>query len=110
MNIAGSLNYDTKVDTKGLKKGADEITSKSKGMADSMKIAVGNIISELAKLAAQALSKVVEIGLDYNKQIEKYQTSLTTLTGSAEKANDVIEQIKKDAAATPFDINSLVSA
>ena len=110
MNIAGSLNYDTKVDTKGLKKGADEITSKSKGMADSMKIAVGNIISELAKLGAKALSKVVEVGLDYNKQIEKYQTSLTTLTGSAEKANDVIEQIKKDAAATPFDINSLVSA
>lgn len=110
MNIAGSLNYDTKVDTKGLKKGADEIKSKSRDMVDSMKIAVGNIISELAKLGAKALGKVVEVGLDYNKQIEKYQTALTTLTGSAEKASGIIEQIKKDAAATPFDINSLVSA
>lgn len=110
MNVAGSLNYDTKIDTTGLEKGQQKIKGSSKDMADSMKIAVGNIIAELAKLGAKALGEVIQVGLQYNKQIEKYQTALTTLTGSAEKANAVIEQIKKDASATPFDINSLVSA
>ena len=110
MNVAGSLNYDTKIDTTGLEKGQQKIKGSSKDMADSMKIAVGNIISELAKLGAKALGEVIEVGLQYNKQIEKYQTALTTLTGSAEEASNIIEQIKKDASATPFDVNSLVSA
>ena len=110
MNIAGSLTYDTKIDTKGIDSGLNSIDKKSSGIADSMKVAIGNIISNLATLAAQGLKEIGKAGIEYNAQIEKYQTALTTLTGSAEEANKIIEQIKKDAASTPFDVQGLVQA
>ena len=61
--------------------------------------------------AADAFSiSMLKGGIEYNAQIETYLTRLTTLTGSAEKANDVLNQIKKDALATPFEVSSLTQA
>ena len=110
MNIAGSLNYDTKVNTDGLNQGLNEVEKKSKGTGQAVAFAMGQIIADLAKTAAHALSEIGKAGVEYNAQIEKYQTALTTLTGSAENANQIIEQIKKDAASTPFDVSGLVQA
>ena len=50
----------------------------------------------------------VGMGVSYNAEIETYMTRLTTLTGSVEKANDILTQIKQDALKTPFDVKSLV--
>lgn len=52
----------------------------------------------------------VGMGVSYNAEIETYLTRLTTLTGSTEKANAILEQIKKDALKTPFDVASLTQA
>ena len=60
----------------------------------------------LGKLAKDFIST----GVQYNAEIEKYQTALSTLLGSTEKANKVIEQIKKDASTTPFDVSGLTQA
>ena len=61
--------------------------------------------------AADAFAaSVLKSGINYNAQIETYLTRLETLTGSAEKANDILNQIKKDALATPFEVSSLTSA
>lgn len=51
-----------------------------------------------------------KIGVSYNAEMEKYTTALTTALGSTEKAAAAIEQIKADAAATPYDVSSLVQA
>lgn len=61
--------------------------------------AVGTVVVGLGK-----------IGVSYNAEMEKYTTALTTALGSAEKAAAAIEQIKADAAATPYDVSSLVQA
>ena len=61
--------------------------------------------------AADAFAgSILKSGIQYNAEIETYLTRLTTLTGSAEKANDVLEQIKKDALSTPFEVKSLTQA
>lgn len=61
--------------------------------------------------AADAFTlSILKGGIQYNAEIETYLTRLTTLTGSAEKANSVLEQIKKDALATPFEVKSLTQA
>ena len=61
--------------------------------------------------AVDALTvSLLKQGVEYNAEIETYMTRLTTLTGSAENANSVLEQIKKDALATPFDVKSLTEA
>lgn len=54
--------------------------------------------------------KVVEAGVSYNAQLEQYQTALTNMLGSASAAEDALEQIKQDAARTPFDTAGLVKA
>ena len=100
MAIAGSLTYDTKLDTKGFESGLNKISSTS--------VAIGNLMADVIKQVAQTISEVTKMGVEYNAQIETYQTALTTLTGSAEEANKIIEQVKKDAASTPFEVASLV--
>ena len=100
MAIAGSLTYDTKLDTKGFESGLNKISSTG--------VAIGNLMADVIKQVAQTISDVAKMGVEYNAQIETYQTALTTLTGSAEKANKIIEQVKKDAAETPFEVASLV--
>ena len=110
MNVAGSLTYDTRLDTKGFDNGLQKIDKKAGGLGSSLQVALGNIISNLAGIAAQGLKQVASAGITYNAQIEKYQTALTTLTKDAGKANKIIQQIKKDAARTPFDVNGLVQA
>lgn len=100
MAIAGSLTYDTKLDTKGFESGLNKISSTG--------VAIGNLMSDVIKQVAQTISEVTKMGIEYNAQIETYQTALTTLTGSAEEANKIIEQVKKDAAETPFEVASLV--
>ena len=100
MAIAGSLTYDTKLDTKGFESGLNKIKSTS--------VAIGNLMADVIRQVAQTISEVAKMGVEYNAQIETYQTALTTLTGSAEEANKIIEQVKKDAASTPFEVASLV--
>ena len=100
MAIAGSLTYDTKLDTKGFESGLNKISSTG--------VAIGNLMADVIRQVAQTISEVAKMGVEYNAQIETYQTALTTLTGSAEKANKIIEQVKKDAAETPFEVASLV--
>lgn len=100
MAIAGSLTYDTKLDTKGFENGLNKISSTG--------VAIGNLMADVIRQVAQTISDVAKMGVEYNAQIETYQTALTTLTGSAEKANKIIEQVKKDAAETPFEVASLV--
>ena len=69
-------------------------------------LALAGITTALDKMAVSFLKG----GIAYDAQIETYLTRLETLTGSAEKANDVLEQIKKDALTTPFDVSSLTQA
>lgn len=53
---------------------------------------------------------VIKGGIEYNAQMQTFNTRLTTLTGSAEGAEKVLSQIKKDALTTPFDVASLTQA
>ena len=55
-----------------------------------------------------AVGKLISMGIEYNGQVETYLTRLKTLTGSSEKAGQILEQIKKDALSTPFEVSGLV--
>lgn len=101
-NVAGSLTYDTKIDTDGFEKGV-------KGLSSST-VALGNIMADVVKQVANTVNDVIKTGVNYNAQIEQYQVALTTLTGSADEANRIINQIKEDAARTPFDVAGLTQA
>jgi tape measure domain-containing protein len=110
MAIAGTLQYDTKLDTKGIDKGVKEVSNKSKGMGDVMKIALGNIIADLASVASEGLKQIALAGVNYNATMETYQTSFRVMLGNAEKADEYLAKLKESAAKTPFELKDLAEA
>lgn len=92
---------------------ADEVEKTQKGIESNFKSLQkqGEVAFLGLTAAADAfVGSILKGGIEYNAQIETYLTRLTTLTGSAKKANDILEQIKKDALATPFEVSSLTQA
>ena len=68
------------------------------------------VITKLGSAALSAAKDFISSGIEYNAQIEKYTTGLTNMLGSAEAAQQAMESIQQDAARTPFNVDSLVSA
>lgn len=110
MNIAGTLNYDTKVDTQGIEQGVNKVSKTAKSGGDIVKIAVGNMIADLAKVAVEGLKEITSAGINYNAQMETYQTSFKVMLGSAEEANKFLAQLKDKASKTPFELTDLAKA
>lgn len=73
-------------------------------------VAAGNVLADLARRGMQMIGEISKTGIEYNAQIEKYSTALTTSLGSAAQAAAAIEAIKQDAAATPYSMDALVRA
>ena len=105
----GELKYKVSLDTSGAQKGVNEMSGTFKGIGATA-VALGNIMADAFEKVAQVMGNVVKQGVQYNAQIEQYQTALTTLTGSADEANRIIKNIKEDAAKTPFDVKGLTQA
>ena len=102
----GSVLIDTKLDDSGLKKGINGIGgnfSKLSSIASKafkgMTVAVGAV--------ATAMTGLITAGAKYNATIEQYATSFEVMTGSAEKATEVVEKLKKIGAETPFEMTDL---
>lgn len=71
---------------------------------------VGEAFVNMAGKAIQGVEKIAQAGIEFNAKMEKYQTAFTTLIGDADAAAAAIEQIREDAAKTPFDVDSLTAA
>lgn len=104
------LASDTKKAGKQTEQTAKDTTEKVKKQFEAGSVAIGNIISGLVTKIASAGKDLIKQGISDNAQIETYRTGLTNMLGDAEKANTALENIKQDAARTPFDTASLVSA
>lgn len=98
-NIAGTLNYDTKLDTSGFEK--DSAT---------MSVAIGNILADLSKMAVDGLKQLTQAGINYNAQMETYQTSFKVMLGDADKANKFLAELRDKASKTPFELSDLAEA
>ena len=90
----------------------DAASGSSKSLAGA--IAQGTIMAGVfSKLYAAALSAAkgfIQSGIDYNAQIESYTVGFTNMLGSAEAAQQAIDQIQQDAARTPFSVEALTQA
>ncbi len=71
---------------------------------------IENLGNKLTTRLSLPIAGLATAGIKYNADIEKYTKSFKTFLGSAEKAANVVEKIKKDAGSTPFDITSLIQA
>lgn len=77
---------------------SDAIVGGIRALGSAIASLTGNII-ELAKE-----------GIDYNAQMEQYTTSFTTMLGDEAKAQQLVIELRKEAAATPFGMSDLANA
>lgn len=99
MGYDGSLKFDTEINESGFNSGISKLSGIAKKGAGVAVAAVGAVTA--------ALGAGVVAGVKYNASIESYQTSFEVMTGSAEKAAEVIDKLKKVGAETPFELPDL---
>ena len=91
-------------------------TDAGSGMFDGLQSAVtkgsiaANLFNKVSNKIIAAGKQVVSTGVQYNAQLEQYQTALTNMLGSEAEAVALLDEIKQDAAKTPFDTAGLVKA
>lgn len=71
---------------------------------------VATALEKVGSAVVDAGKAVISTGVDYNSQMEQYTVAFTNMLGSADKAESALNQIKQDAAKTPFDTAGLVKA
>ena len=93
----GSVVIKIDGDASGFEKVLGNVESKSKSVISGL----GTFTSSVAKgitaaygVISAAWSAVGLVSVKYNASIEQLQTSFATMTGSAEKAADVVERLR----------------
>lgn len=71
---------------------------------------VATALEKVGSAVVDAGKAVISTGVDYNSQMEQYTVAFKNMLGSADKAESALNQIKQDAAKTPFDTAGLVKA
>lgn len=99
MGYDGSLKFDTEINESGFNSGISKLGGIAKKGAG---VAVAAVYAVTAALGAGVVA-----GVKYNASIESCQTSFEVMTGSAEKAAEVIDKLKKVGAETPFELPDL---
>lgn len=103
-----SSNYqkaikDADESTEQFQKNTSSLGSKlAGGLRTGLTAAAGAIAGVSAAMGAG-----VAAGVKYNATIENYQTSFEVMTGSAEKAAEVVDRLKEIGASTPFELPEL---
>ena len=122
-----ALSVELGMDTSSFEQGVDRARAKTSALAGELnprfsgigKTLTGAFVkSQLLATSVIALAKkfsslgegIVNQGVAFNQQMEKYTTGFTNMLGSVEKAQAVLNQIKQDAARTPLNVDSLVQA
>ena len=78
------------------------------GLTSAAKTAVKGL-SLVSGAITAAWSAVGLTSVKYNAEIEQLEMSFATMTGSAEKAADIMARLKKLGAETPFETTDLVA-
>ena len=88
---------------------ASDLERKLKNIGNTAKAGLADVKAgvDMATAAIGKLASVAEKGISYNATIEQLKTSFEVMTGSAEKAVDVVERLRIMGAETPFETQDL---
>ena len=116
----GEISYKIVLDDNGAIKSLEKLENNASKI-DKQTNKTNNTFSKLGSVGAKAfnattiavggvttaLSGLIGYGAKFNAEIEQYQTSFEVMTGSAEEASKLVEDLKKMGAETPFELSDL---
>ena len=99
-----------KTDLNSLEKSTSKISSKiAKGLTN-----IGNVATKAGKTLTLGLTTPLialgTAGVKYNAQMEDFEANLTTLLGDADKAKEMLADLKEMANTTPFETSDLLES
>lgn len=71
---------------------------------------IGAAFVSMTAAAGAGIAAVAKMGVEYNAQMQSYQTAFETMLGDAEKAQKLTENLKTLAAKTPLAMTDLADA
>ena len=95
----GKVVIDTDLNNNGFKSGLNKMQSIAKTGFKAIATSVG--------VASTSIAGLLGYGIKYNAEIEQLKTSFEVMTGSANKASEVIEKLKEVGAKTPYELKGL---
>lgn len=98
------INKPAKDVSKSLGNGFEEATKSTKNTSNALN---GLKNTAIKVVGAIGIGNLVKDGIAYNGTIEQLTTSFEVMTGSVEKANDVVAKLKDIGAKTPFEFTGL---
>ena len=106
----GTVKIGTELDPSGMKKGLDGLG----GYAQKGYGAIGKSAQLMATVSIAAIGAISSAmiagafaGLKYNAQMENYMASFTTMLGNEAAALKKVEELKKLASSTPYELSDL---
>ena len=103
----GTIRYEVEVDSSGAIKGLKQVEGQAQNTATASSKEFNKIITTVLAAEAALGGFVLKGGLEFNAQLEGYQTSFEVMTGDAEYAYELVDRLKTQAAQTPFDLTQL---
>ena len=100
----GSVVFTTELDAAGIKSGLDGL----KGTVNKWGAAI--VGSKAFAKITDALIGVTKAGIEYNAQMEAYQTNFGVLLGDQAAALAHVAELREMAAKTPFGMEDLANA
>lgn len=120
MPDVGEVRYKAAVDTTGVDEDIQSTETKvSKfgsvfgkigSVGTTVLKGIGTAFVGLSSAAAVGIGAVAKMGIEYNAQMQSYQTAFTTMLGDAEKAQKLTDNLKTLAAKTPLAMTDLADA
>lgn len=107
MADGGEILFHFKGDDKELQSTINSVQKSLDSLSTDSLEAIGDSFTKVGGIITATTTAIIGFGASYNAEIESITMSLATLTGSEEEAQKIMEQIKRDAVRTPFDVQSL---
>lgn len=117
-DVAKTLTIPVSTNTADAASAFSQLDTSQKNAAQSSALLSGNmgtLIKTMAgatviKKAAEMLWEAAKAGVEYNAQMEQYESNFTVLLGDEAEALQYVSQMRQTAAKTPFGMEDLASA
>lgn len=104
--VAGSLTYNTELDTKGFQKGINDVTSKTKSAGASIKSIVAGLgITKLISKAFSVISSNIDSAVARIDTLNNFPKVMSNLGIGVEESSSAIKELNKNLEGLPTTLN-----
>lgn len=106
MAVAGSLTYSTEIDKNGFEKGLKDLENNTQSAGTKIKnIVMALGIDKIISATINTIKSSISSAMDRIDTMNQFTRVMTVMTGSAEKADEALDSIKKTVTGTAYGLD-----